>query len=305
MRTFFRLLLTSWKHLFRHAWLALVTWMVFVLALISVNALFIVQLLGQQALKTMESRIDIAVTFKPDTSIRLVEQARSYFLSLPVTADVAVRTSDEALEAFRGKYRLNESVSRALEHIQRNPFGPVMILRARDQAGYEQLVRELENPLYKPAIDHHSAADQGRFIQDLREIERVVRLVLSAFVALFVFIGFLLIMNMVRLSIFSFRDEIHIMRLVGASRLFIRGPFVLESLWLTLFAWATTGGLLYVGLVFGGRRFAEVAGSEAWMSVFVDWMQRYGTDLFLIQGIVLALIVMLVAYLAVGTYIRR
>lgn len=63
-----------------------------------------------------------------------------------------------------------------------------------------------------------------------------ISLVLGVFIALLLFISFVLINNTVRLSVFARRFTIHTMKLVGATRRFIRGPFLVQSAFQGLFA---------------------------------------------------------------------
>jgi len=63
-----------------------------------------------------------------------------------------------------------------------------------------------------------------------------IALVLSVFIALLLFVSFVLINNTVRLNVFSKRFTIHTMKLVGATRAFIRAPFLVQSIFQGFFA---------------------------------------------------------------------
>lgn len=76
-----------------------------------------------------------------------------------------------------------------------------------------------------------------------------ISLVLGIFIALLLFISFVLISNTMRLNVYARRFTIHTMRLVGATKGFIRGPFLLNSALLGLFS-ALASLLLLVGLLF-------------------------------------------------------
>lgn len=78
-----------------------------------------------------------------------------------------------------------------------------------------------------------------------------ISMVLSIFIALLLFISFVLINNTVRLNVFARRFTIHTMKLVGATRSFIRAPFLVQSLFQGVFAavvsiLALVGGLYFV-----------------------------------------------------------
>ena len=73
---------------------------------------------------------------------------------------------------------------------------------------------------------------------------------------IFAFLVVLIMFNTLRLAIYSFREEIDIMRLVGASRWFIRGPFLLESILVALLAVVIASGLVY-GLLYLASPYLE------------------------------------------------
>ena len=80
-----------------------------------------------------------------------------------------------------------------------------------------------------------------------------ISLVLAVFVALLLFISFVLINNTVRLNVFSKRFTIHTMKLVGATKSFIRGPFLGQSIFQGLFS-ALLAILMLLGALFIVRR---------------------------------------------------
>ncbi|MBO5709585.1 MAG: permease-like cell division protein FtsX, partial [Bacteroidales bacterium] len=103
-----------------------------------------------------------------------------------------------------------------------------------------------------------------------------ISLILGVFIALLLFISFVLINNTVRLSVFARRFTIHTMKLVGATRSFIRGPFLVQSAFQGLFA-SFIAIIVLLGLMFVMR------------SEFEQLFEIFRMDLLLIVlGIVVA-----------------
>ena len=103
-----------------------------------------------------------------------------------------------------------------------------------------------------------------------------ISLILGVFIALLLFISFVLINNTVRLSVFARRFTIHTMKLVGATRSFIRGPFLIQSAFQGLFA-SFIAIIVLLGLMFVMR------------SEFEQLFEIFRMDLLLIVlGIVVA-----------------
>ena len=122
-----------------------------------------------------------------------------------------------------------------------------------------------------------------------------ISLVLGVFIVLLLFVSFVLIGNTMRLSVYARRFTIHTMKLVGATKRFIRGPFLLNSAVLGLFS-ALVAILLLVGLLFVLR------------SHFPQLFTLFRLDLLLIaMGIVVAsgvIICVVSTFIVVGRLVR-
>lgn len=299
LRAFFQ----SWQNLARQAWLWLATIAVFFLAFTSVNALVGAHALAQQVLGEARSRVDVAISFKSSTPPSVVEQARTYLVALPNVAEVSVVTADQALEAFRARFRQDESVMKALTEVGRNPLGATVIVRATSLDEYEKITAALDVPAYKEWIQENSVAEHAGAIHELERLQGAVQLVGSLLLVLFACIALLLVFNAVRLAIFAQRDEILIMRLVGAPKWRIRLPYVLTVFWVTLFAWIAVIGIgsgIYAWLLpqtMGWMR----SGLLTMATMFQQsWVVLLGAELG-----VAGLLAMLIAWIAAGKYVKR
>ena len=117
---------------------------------------------------------------------------------------------------------------------------------------------------------------QQTLVQALTTNLARITLILGVFILLLLFISFILIGNTVRLSLYARRFTIHTMRLVGATRAFIRRPFMVSALVQGLVSGAITCGVLYGALVLVRRSFPQISG-------------LFTTDILLmVAGVVLA-----------------
>ena len=105
----------------------------------------------------------------------------------------------------------------------------------------------------KKSIERSALVDEVVYQQSL--VERLntnlgrISLVLGVFIALLLFISFVLINNTVRLNVFSRRFTIHTMRLVGATKSFIRTPFLVQAVFQGLFS-ALLATMMLIGILF-------------------------------------------------------
>jgi cell division transport system permease protein len=136
---------------------------------------------------------------------------------------------------------------------------------------------------------------QQSLVEKLNTNLQKVSLILGVFILLLLFISFVLINNTVRLNVFSKRFTIHTMQLVGASKSFIRGPFLVQSIFQGLFS-ALIAIILLLGILFFIR------------NEFEQLFSIFSLDLLLtVLGIVVAagiLICFISTYFVVGKLLR-
>ncbi len=299
LRAFFQ----SWQQLARQAWLWLATLVVFCLAFFAVNTLVVTNVLADRLIDAARQRVDIAVSFRPGTPSVIIEQARTYILGLPDTARVEAVSADQALEAFRARYRHEESVLLALEEVGRNPLGASFTVQAKTLDGYTRIVEALRVPVYEPWIQSEPMADHQEAIQALESLRRSVRLVGSLLLAMFVCIALLLLVNVVRMVMFTQRDEIAIMRLVGASKWRIRLPYALSVLWVTLLAWGST--ILGAVAVYRWMLPQSFGWMREGLVAIADFFQASGSFLLGLQFGVAAIVSSVIAWIAAGKYMKK
>ena len=115
----------------------------------------------------------------------------------------------------------------------------------------------VKNEIMKsPVVDE--VVYQQSLVDKLNTNLRKISMVLGVFIVLLLFISFVLINNTVRLNVFSRRFTIHTMRLVGATKSFIRAPFLVQAVFQGLFS-ALLATLMLVGILFFVRsEFAQL-----------------------------------------------
>lgn len=152
-------------------------------------------------------------------------------------------SADQARLRFAQSWR---SLAAAANSLSGNPFPASLELDLTKDA-----VRSQALPAFLKNLSAHAAAEEIQFdVEWIRRLRGIVALVQAAGTA----IGILLVLgaaftiaNVVRLTILLHRDEIDILRLVGAPEILIRGPFLLGGL-----LQGTLGGLIALGVLAGG-----------------------------------------------------
>lgn len=214
----------------RNGWLSTATIAIVFLVLVGFGGLIMFNSLANIVLTDIQDKIDISVYFKTEApEDRMLEVQRS-LESLPEVKSVEYISRDKALETFREQHKDDETVSQALEAIDVNPLAASLNIKARELKDYEAIAGYLEKDTFKEITDKISYTQNVGVIDRLKRIKGTVEqggLLLIAFISL---IAALIIFNTIRLAIYSNREELAVMRLVGASNFFIRGPYMVEGI---------------------------------------------------------------------------
>ena len=136
---------------------------------------------------------------------------------------------------FRKKHEGYQLTIQALEELGANPFGASLSVVAKDTSRYEAIAKQLDDTSGLLG-DSKSAIDKINYYQIKDSIDKLNNIIgwtntvgfwLSV---IFILMSCMIVYNTIRLAIFVYRDEIAVMKLVGASNMFIRGPFIVESI---------------------------------------------------------------------------
>ncbi|MFA6131708.1 MAG: permease-like cell division protein FtsX [Patescibacteria group bacterium] len=236
MTTFFRIIKFAFQHFFRNIWLSLTTVSILVLTLLILDVLLVLNLATGAAISNVESRVDVSASFKVGTAADDVQSAAAYLQSLVEVKSVSVVTPEEALELFKIKHADNPTILASLDEVGGNPFGYQLVIRANSVDNYPMILEALDHPSFRDEIEEKDFTDHELLLNRLSEISYKARLFGSLIFAIFLLIAIMIILNTVRVAIFVHREEIAIMRLVGATGWFIRAPYLVEALIFSLSA---------------------------------------------------------------------
>ena len=182
-------------------------------------------------LAELRNKIDINVTFATSAAEEDILGIKHALESLPEVFLVTYVTRDEALTLFKERHQNDQAILSALDELGENPLGAVLNIKARDPAQYASVAEFLEsdNALSSEGI---TIIDRLNYFENKVAIDKLTRIIATADRLGFILTIFLAVIsvliafNTIRLTIYITRDEVSVMRLVGASTTYIRGPFV-------------------------------------------------------------------------------
>jgi cell division transport system permease protein len=288
----------------RNAYVSLASVFVLTVALFVIGATMFLDQLLTTSLTTIQSKVDINVYFVPDASEEEIDRIRNAVAALPEVEQVSYTTREEALEEYRGRNQGNEIALQALEELNENPLGATIAVQARETSQYEEVARYLDEQkaledVSAPVIDVINYARNKDSIDTLTNIINAVERTTFFVMIVLLLAATLITFNTIRLAIYTSREEIAIMRLVGASNMFIRGPFMLQGIMYGLLAGLFTLALFYPILIWVGPETAAFFE----INLFDYYMTNFRTIFGVIVGIGVGL-GLVSSTLAVARYLR-
>ncbi|PKL72773.1 hypothetical protein CVV26_00745 [Candidatus Kuenenbacteria bacterium HGW-Kuenenbacteria-1] len=241
----FRDIKIAFQNFYRNLWLFLVTIIIIVLALFSVNLLIVLNVLTNISVEVIKEKIDISVYFKPEASEEQIYSIKSRLEVLPEVKNARYLSKKEALEWFQKNHENDPKILEALQGLEDNPLGDSLIIRAKKISDYKTILNILDEKQYNNFIYDKNFGDYENYIDQLNLISKKIQQIILIISLAFILIGILVILNTVRITIYARREEIRIMKLVGATNWFIKVPFILETVICAIFAFLFSIILFY------------------------------------------------------------
>lgn len=198
----------------------------------------------ERLMSSVESEVSITAYVADDASQNDIDSVMDYVRGLDGVSNVSFTTKDQALENFEA----STTTPGIIEQLDgSNPLPASIDVELSDPQMVEGVANQLEaNSTFQKIADEENPHDSIKYgqttVERLFTVTNYVRYIGVALIALLIFIALIFINNTIRLAILARRKEIAIMRLVGASNGFIRGPFLMEGA-----LHAIIGSLLAVG----------------------------------------------------------
>lgn len=216
-----------------------------VITLFIISSLVILSALANVSLATLQEKVDISVYFKLDTTEQVIKQIERQVELLPEVKSITYIPSVDARERFRELHRdeplLIESVEQFTEG--ENPFPASFAIRVNKLTDYQTIINLFQDQKFTPYVK--KITDKRDIVDRLNRIITGVQRIGASLIVIFSLITIIVMFNTIKLTIYNRREEIEIMRLVGASNWFIRGPFVVEGILYGLAGSLLTAALLY------------------------------------------------------------
>ena len=282
----------------RNIWLSTAATVVMAITLIILFVTVVASVILTSTADLMKDKIDITIYFKPNTSQEALDELAADMSSDSNVKSVETSTSEEEYEKFLAENSGSEDIINILD----DEMTKMMIAKMqatmrikvydvdnldsiRDKVDNSELFRNYTDKDKAPTYDVNRAE-----IATINSWARIARTGGVILAAVFLVISILIIFSTIRMAIFSRREEIYMMKLVGADKSFIRGPFLIEAEICGVIAGIVAGAISFAGFMFLSPKLAS-----------------YGIDVSVITNVLESnkLILVFLVFIGLGIVIGR
>lgn len=297
---FFRVFKFGWKDFSRNIGISIGTIFIIFIALFLIGGTLFLHGMTNNLIANLQEKVDVSVYFKPDIKEEDALKVKEKLEQFPEVKEVEYVSKDEALKNFKEANKNNSLIIQSLEEVGGNPLPPSLNIKATQASSYQNLTNFLEQGEFKNLIDKVNYHQNQPIIEKLFSISKGIKeggLIASAILLI---IAIIVTFNTIRLAIYSKREEIETMKLIGATNWFVRGPFLVQGLITGLIA-GIVSFLFFYGIATGvSPQNLGIFGELGFSTFFEQYIFLF--FLILVGGGVL--ITMFASFLAIQKYLK-
>ncbi len=248
-----------------------------------IGGLYLGGALLDSSLENIKNKVDISISFKSAAAEVEVAAIKQSLQALPEVKAVESRSREEELADFKERNRDNDLILQSLDEVG-NPFGARLNVTARDPAHYAAIAKFLEGD-QALSTTGETIIDQVSYKKNI--IDKLVRIIDVSkkigwtITLVLIFISLVVTFNTISLAIYISKDEIALMKLVGAGDNYVRGPFLVEGLISGIIAALSALVLLYPLTIWMRNQTIGVYGGLYLVAYFVN---HFSTIFFMLLG---------------------
>lgn len=250
MITMWRIMVAGMRNFLRNAWLSTAATAVMTVTLIIILVSFISSSALSATIKSIVNKVHVSIYLKDSTSEDQANELKGKLEQQDNVQSVAYVSKAQSLEIYREQNKNNKKLLDAVSD-NFNPLPALLQIKAKDPKKLDPIVNFVKGSQYDQLVSEYSyAAERKATIDRIIRVSNFLKTTGLVASVLFTVISILIIFNTIRMAIFTRRSEIEIMKLVGATNWFIRGPFLFEAALYGIIAAIIAVAMAY-GLILG------------------------------------------------------
>ena len=232
MTTFLRIWRAGFKNIFRNAWLSTAATSIMVVTILIMTFFAFSSIFVRSQLTQVRSKIDLSIFLSDDATKDQIQALQSKIGGIENVTAVNYVSKTDALERLKNSSTEGEKLAKSAQEIG-NPLPAsfeVKLVNIDQISSSNGNIKGLEEAtiITDTSLDNRDDNRQG-VVENVISISNSVSRIGAILSILFLIIALMIIFNTIRMAIFTRREEVEIMKLVGATKWFIRGPFLVEG----------------------------------------------------------------------------
>lgn len=226
-----RIIVSGTKDFFRNSWLSIAATAVMVVALIIILSTVVLNITARNAISELSKNLKVSVYLKDDAPQADVAKLQKTLALNPNVADVEYISKDAAQQQFTQSYQNDQKLLEGLALIGSNSLPASLEVSVSDLSKIQQVGNIPLQSNYTNVVDSVSLGktDAKKTIDRAASAQKYITTASIVAAIIFAVVSMLIIFNTIRMAIFTRSEEIRIMKLIGATPGYIRGPFLIES----------------------------------------------------------------------------
>ena len=229
-----RIIKSGFVNFWRNGVVSLAGILVMTITLFVIGSIIFLGAILNTSLEQIRNKVDINVYFTTAAPEEEILSLKKSIESLPEVSFASYTTRDEAIANFRERHKNDYLTLQALDELGENPLGASLSVKAKEPSQYESITKFLES---KEAVSANGKKiiDKINYYQNKIAIDKLTKIIDGAkkiglaITIVLIAISIIITFNTIRLAIYTAREEISVMRLVGGNNAYIRGPFLIEG----------------------------------------------------------------------------
>lgn len=229
-----RIIRSGYRNFTRSGFTSMSSILMLTITLFVITSLIFIQAALNASLNEIKEKVDITVYFIPGAEESQIFEIKDSLSGFPEIKDVSYTSSDEAVEEFKERHSDDYLTLQALDELDNNPLGASLNIKAYDPSMYDSISNYFKNDnvLSRGAL---TIIDKVDYHQNKIVIDRLNSIISGAYrlglivSIILILISIIITFNTIKLIIYMSRDEISVMKLVGAGSEYVRGPFIVSG----------------------------------------------------------------------------
>lgn len=228
---FYRICKFAWQSIKRNFWLFVMTISIMVLALFSINFLITFSFVTKQIIQIVENKTSVYVDLTSQTT---VDQAKSLVEKLnqvPAVKEATFIEPAQALANFLKRHDQDPLIKDAVSSLTNNPLKGSILIKVNNIADFPNLLNDLSKPEFGQylEINDQDFLEVKNLISQISDYTVQIKKIALGVSLIFIIIAIIVVFNTIQVGTYTHKDEIGIMKLVGATNSFVRSPFLVEG----------------------------------------------------------------------------